>query len=308
MANIRRGNEMDNVEQSSTNELLDLFNSFDYEDHREKVRNNYKKAPFIYPGSKFRALKHIMPHIPYRKKYIEPFGGTGVVLLNRDKSMVEVFNDRNSGIVDFYLAVRQNLEGLCNRLSLYPNSREEFILARDYWMDSNDPLERAASWYYSVEMSFSGMGKIFGRAINSEQKCITDKFPLFDHVHKRLKNVLLENMDAIDLIKDFDCHDSVFYLDPPYMPGMSYEDKYDHSMTKEDHIKLCELIMSSKGFFALSGYSNEVYDSYHWDKVIDYSIFITADGQGKTETNNKKGIDQGRTMRREFLWIKEANL
>lgn len=291
----------------SNQKLLDLFNSFDYDDQREKVRNNYKKAPFIYPGSKFRALKHIMPHIPNRMRYIEPFGGTGAVLLNRQPSEIEVFNDRNSGIVDFYKCIRDKdgLEQVKRLLDLYVYSRQDFIEARDNWASCSNLVERAAQWYYSIETSFSGMGKAFGRAINSQTKDITEKFPLFDFVHKRLKYVLIENMCAFDLIKDFDSEGSVFYLDPPYLPTMSYEDKYEETLTREDHIRLCELIMSSKGFFALSSYQNEIYDSYHWNKVIDYQILITADAQAKTETNNRT-VSNKRGMRREFLYIKEA--
>jgi DNA adenine methylase len=251
-----------------------------------------------------------MPHIPYRKKYIEVFGGTGAVLLNRERSEVEVFNDRNSGIVDFYKCIRDpaGIEQVKKRLDLMQLSRQEFIEARDNWASCSDIVDRATQWYYSIEASFSGMGKAFGRAINTPNKDVTEKFPYFDHVHKRLKNVLIENIDAFDLIKDFDCHDAVFYLDPPYMPGMSFEDKYEETLTQNDHVRLCELIMKSKGFFALSGYNNELYDSYHWDKIIDYKILITADAQAKTETNNKKGLESSRGMRKEFLWIKEAAL
>lgn len=287
--------------------LLDLFNSFDYDDQREKVRNNYKKAPFVYPGSKFRALKHIMPHIPYRQRYIEPFGGTGAVLLNRQSSDIEVFNDRNSGIVDFYKCIRDRdaIEQVKRLLDLYVYSRQDFIEARDNWAGCNNIVERSAQWYYSIETSFSGMGKAFGRAINSKTKDITEKFPLFDFVHKRLKGVLIENMDAFDLLKDFDSEGAVFYLDPPYMPVSSYEDKYEETLSREDHIRLCEWIMQSKGFVALSSYKNEIYDSYHWNKVIDYEILITADAQAQTETNNKSALNK-RGMRRENLYIKEA--
>lgn len=289
--------------------LLDLFESFGYDDHKEQVRNNYKKAPFVYPGSKFRALKYIMPHIPYTLRYIEPFGGTGAVLLNRERSEIEVFNDRNSGIIDFYKCVRDpvGIEQLKNHLDLIQFSREEFLTCRDNWASCSNIVERAAQWYYSVEMSFSGFGKIFGRAINSRQKSITEKFKYFDHIHFRLKNVLIENMDAFDLIKDFDSHGTTFYLDPPYMTTDCFSDKYEETLTRDDHIRLCNLIMASKGFFALSSYQNDLYDSYHWDKIIDYKILISADSQGNTETNNKKGIE-GRGMRKEYLYIKEANL
>jgi DNA adenine methylase len=287
-----------------------MFNSFESGEYREKIRNNYKKAPFIYPGSKFRALKHIMPYIPYARKYIEPFGGTGAVLLNRERSEIEVFNDRNSGIVDFYKCIRDKdaIEQVKRHLSLMPYGREDFINCRDNWASCSNIVERAAQWYYSVEASFSGFGKIFGRAVSSPTKSITDKFPLFDHVHSRLKNVLIENTCAFDLIKDFDTHDTIFYLDPPYMPGVSFADKYEETLNIEDHTRLCHLIMGSKGFFALSSYQNDLYDSFHWDKIIDYKILISSDSQSNVETNNKKGVEEGRQMRKEFLYIKEASL
>ena len=64
------------------------------------------KAPFPYPGAKTRSLKQIIPLLPYRDSYIEPFGGTGAVLLARNPSPLEVLNDRYMGINAFYRCIR----------------------------------------------------------------------------------------------------------------------------------------------------------------------------------------------------------
>ena len=289
------------------NKLLDLLDDWP-DEQKENKRSHFMKGPFRYAGSKLRSLKYILPHLPYHKKYIEVFGGTGVVLINRERSDLEVFNDRFSGITDFYRCLRNKhkMEEVEDYLTMMLHSREEFIRAKEEWCKEISDVVRAAKWYYSMQFSFSGMGKAFGRSLNDNQgHQIRDKFPLFDQINQRIKNILIENLDWRECIKDFDSHDAVFYLDPPYMPEFSHADKYEHTMSVEEHKELCNTIFDGKGFFALSGYENSVYNTYPWDKVIDYEIRVTAEADVVTETNNKL-VRRDKEPRKEFLYIKEA--
>ena len=49
-----------------------------------------------YPGHKGKSLHKLLLNIPVRDRYIEAFGGTGIFLLHRPVSRLEVYNDVNS--------------------------------------------------------------------------------------------------------------------------------------------------------------------------------------------------------------------
>ena len=124
---------------------VDLFSLFCSMDDHEHKREEYIWAPFPYPGAKSRSLDHILPHLPYRNTYIEHFGGSGVVLLSRHESKLEVFNDRYSGVTQFYRTLRDPIleAKLLERVRLCLHSREEFMFCRDTWLACDDPIERS---------------------------------------------------------------------------------------------------------------------------------------------------------------------
>src|SRR5262245_45121950 len=125
-------------------EMKDLFSALDAVSgsNSEEIREHYLRAPFSCLGSKFKGLDEILPRLPYRNGFCEPFGGSGVVLLNRNECPLEVFNDRHSGITAFYRCLRDPVkkDALIERIELSVHSREEFIWSKDTWKDITDDL------------------------------------------------------------------------------------------------------------------------------------------------------------------------
>lgn len=289
-------------------DLFALFNSMnDSEGAREK---DILRAPFNYPGGKSRSIKNILPHLPYRSFYGELFGGTGAVLLSRNSSDLEVYNDRFGGVTCFYRVIRDKVKmnQLLDRMQLCLHSREEFVWSRDTWKNCEDEVERAARWYYSVLNSFAGQGLFFGRCLSGKGQIaqkLKNNLKLFPEIHERIKHVTIENQDYRMLLKDYDSSDAVWYLDPPYYDyakGM-----YEHELNRGEHKELLERVFQLKGFVALSGYSNPLYDSYPWDDKHTWVVRSSSLYAGKgTETNN---LDEGEVVRgkaQEVLYIKEA--
>lgn len=64
--------------------------------------------------------------------------------------------------------------------------------------------------------------------------------------HERFKNLIIENMDALDCIKKYDSPDTFFFLDPPYIGKERYYT--EHSINWEE---LCDLLRQIKGKFLL---------------------------------------------------------
>ncbi len=278
----------------------------------EEVREKYMKMPFAYPGSKGDHLAEILPHIPYGNGYGEAFGGSGVVMFNRDPSKLEIFNDRYSGITDFFRVIRDNemYPRFMERINETVHSREEFIWCKRTWPDCSDPVERAARWYYTIRFAINGKAKsTFGRSKNHSVRFadrLHKSLPLFGPVHRRLHTVTLENLDWRLCLEDFDQPGFVWYLDPTYLdcsPG-----NYDHELSIADHTELVARIPTLKGFVAVSAFdgpqTRAIYDKAGvWHEVIRWHRTTSAKPRAYTETNNQND-DHDRFQKDELLYIR----
>lgn len=266
------------------------------------------RAPFGYPGGKSRSVKQILPHLPYRGKYIEPFGGSAAILLARQPSKLEVYNDRYGGVVAFYQCMRDPVmsEQLIEWLGLTVHAREEFVNCKATWIDHDDPIERAARWYYMVQSSFGSLGRNWGRQTSRASMAgkVRNKLALFPDIHKRFKRVQVENQDWEDCIRDYDSKDAVIYCDPPYCDV--YRGTYKNEMSVKRHEEFLKRVFSTEGFVAVSGYSNDLYEKQDWDKRYEWEAFVSIQSVGKMEGNSKEHMNEERGHSTEVLWIKEA--
>ena len=74
-------------------------------------------------------------------------------------------------------------------------------------------------------------------------------------VHRRLSRVLIEKMNAIDLIAREDTPGTLFYCDPPYLhETRTAPDAYAHEMSEREHRELLATLLGCKGKVMLSGY------------------------------------------------------
>ena len=281
---------------------MSIFDELDsYDEHEESIKAGFKHAPTKYCGNKLESLPFILPLLPHMDTFVDVFGGSGQVLFSRRRSKLEVYNDRHSGMSAFYrvLQNKAQMHEFTDRLDKLQHSRELFYAFKE---EINDPemdiIERALKWYYVVQVSFGGMGGNFGRVTKPDTP-LYDKLHAyvkdFNHFNQRLQGVQIENLDWKDCIKDYDDYTTVFYLDPPYWQS----NQYAHTMSKHDHRRMCDMIFDCKGFFALSGYANDVYDQYPWDDIHIFEVggnFTPSEHIGKSRADKHK----------EYLWIKEA--
>lgn len=273
------------------------------------TRESYLRSPFNYPGNKKDSLEHILPLLPYEEVWVDVFGGTGVVTLNRRPSKMEVFNDRWSGIVAFYRCIRdtKKLDQLAERVRLTLHSREEFMWCKATWENCDDDVERAARWYYMMQSSFACRGKFFGRILSPSTPIankIYECLECWGDVHNRFRTVQVENLDFRECFKDYDSPRTVFYVDPPYYDGNIYAIGF----TKQDHVELMDRVFKVQGFVAVSGYMNDLYQQFPWDSVHSWQRTDKITTQAtKTDTSVVKDrLDLERTDKTECLWIKEA--
>lgn len=233
----------------------------------------HKLTAFSYFGGKNSQLGFILPNLPASEFYIEPFGGSAAVLLNREPAKNEVYNDLYLNCVNFFRVLRDHPDELITRLKLTPNSKHEYAMAIDMnkgLSQVDDMIERARMWFMLPVLGFYGRHKEasnWGRAYSSANgmngmcsKWITAVDRLYP-VAERLRRVVIECADAREVIERWDRPEALFYLDPPYVLASrsSKTAQYQNEMNDRQHTELLELCQRCKGRVAISGYDSELY-------------------------------------------------
>ncbi|WP_302084037.1 DNA adenine methylase [Salinibaculum rarum] len=175
---------------------------------------------FRYPGSKTRLAGWIASQFPPHERYVEPFGGSAAVLLHKEPSTVEILNDINSDITQFFRVLRDRGDELADWYAATPFSRE----LHDTWKTKfnqgerpDDPIERAGQFVYLRTTSVNGQGGFSTRRRDRDPTNAFQSQPAaIRRFANRLQSVVVENLDYHSLIKKYDGEDAVFYFDPPY--------------------------------------------------------------------------------------------
>lgn len=229
-------------------------------------------------GGKFRMADKILPVFPQHRIYVEPFGGGASMLLRKPRSHGEVYNDLDGHIVNLFRVARDHGEELCRRIELTPFAREEFISSKSF---PEDPIEWARLLLVrshmghgsnAATMATSRAGNInTGFRSNARRRGSIpavdwSRFPdALRAIINRLRGVVIENMDAFALIPKFDTPDSLFYVDPPYLPETRVDRRPDYrfELTEEQHHELAAALMVVKGKVVLSGYASPIYENLY---------------------------------------------
>jgi DNA adenine methylase len=230
-----------------------------------------KLIAFGWYGGKFSHLDWLLPLLPQTPYYCEPFAGSAAVLLNREPSSVETYNDLDGEVANFFRVLRDQGNELTKAIALTPFSREEFALACK--LDPQIPaLERARRFYVRARQVRTGLAQTasVGRWANCKDTSRAgmsgvvsrwlggvDALP---QICVRLLRVQIENRPALDVIRLYDSKDTLFYLDPPYVHETRGDTKaYKFEMTDDQHRELADALNSAKGKIAVSNYYCELY-------------------------------------------------
>jgi len=236
------------------------------------------------------------------------------VLLAKPPSPVEVYNDRDGDLVHFWRVVRdpEQFERLVLRLSLTPYSRAEWQWSRDTYAAVQDPVERAARWYVAVRMSFSAHAHAWSYSVTHSVRGMSSAISKYlsaieylPAVHARLKRVQIECGDWREVVDRYDNQQTLFYLDPPYVPETRRSGEYRYEMSIADHEALVERLLALRGAAVLSGYMHPVYrplEQAGWRRITR-TVPCSAVGRTRlTGVIGKSSTDE-RHWRQECLWI-----
>lgn len=265
--------------------------------------NEKKLIAFGWYGGKYSHLNWLLPLLPKCHHYCEPFAGSGAVLLNRNPSPIETYNDLDGEVVNFFRVLRNNKEELLRQIALTPFSREEFSIACEI-DNSIDEIERARRFYVRARQVRTGLAQTasIGRWANckntsrSGMSGVVSRYlgglEKLEFIADRLIRVQIENRPAIDAIKLYDSETTLFYCDPPYIHKTRGDNKaYSFEMTDKEHRKLALVLNSAKGKVAISNYEcelmEELYSTPRWEKLF----------------SPPKIIHSTKDIRQEVLWV-----
>lgn len=247
------------------------------------------KPPISYYGGKQNMLVHLLPLIPEHQTYVEPFFGGGALFFAKNPAPLEVINDTNELLINFYRQMVINFDALNLEIKATMHSRAshfkagQIIKGRVVATD----LEKAWAVYVSINQGFSKkIDSGWGYQSNSDIVAQNwhNKRTNFNQYKDRLKQVQIDCQDALKVIKLYDSETTLFYCDPPY-----YNSDCGHykGYTESDYSKLIDLLLTIKGKFILSSYPNRVINALEWihrDDIPMHRAVNAAKGATKIET------------------------
>jgi DNA adenine methylase len=218
------------------------------------------KTPLSYYGGKQQLAKVILGLIPEHRIYCEPFLGGAVIFFAKEPSKVEIINDTNGEIINFYEVLQRDFTALEKEVKISLHSRK---LHSHAWVIYQNPelfdrIKRAWAIWMLANSSYGHMidgGFGYDRSTGGTTKKLANKRLNFTEDYAiRLQNAQIECCDALKIIRSRDTEGSFFYCDPPYVG--SDQGHYD-GYTQEDFDGLLSLLETIKGKFLLSSFRNK---------------------------------------------------
>lgn len=256
------------------------------------------RPPVKWHGGKFYLCQRIIEQFPPHHTYLEPFGGAASVLLNKEPSDVEVYNDLDHRITRLFRVLRDHGEELHRRLSLSPYSEEEF---HDAVQATDDEIEQARRDFVRWRLSLGGRGDSFSFTLHRVRRRMADVvsgyLSMIDEqlpfIVERLRTVQILCRPAIEVIRVWDSPNTLIYCDPPYVPSTRHEASrsiYGCEMTDDEHRELADVLKSSEAKVVISGYPSPLYDELYkkW-KVVTFDIANHAAG-GRSKARKQETL------------------
>ena len=252
------------------------------------------KTPITYYGGKQKLAPIIIELMPPHTLYAEPFSGGAAVFFAKKPSTVEVLNDMNGELINFYRVIKNQFPELLAEINDTLHSRR---LHKHAWViysnpELFDPVKRAwAVWMLSSQGFAGKLDNVWGYDIEADstsRKIYFNKTEFTEMYNRRLEKAQLENADALYIIRSRDSKDSFFYCDPPYFNSdMGHYKGY----TKKDFEELLQLLSTIQGKFMLSSYPSQLLEQYtkkHQWSTLTFEQLVTVNVKSR---NEKKKIE-----------------
>lgn len=233
-----------------------------------------------YYGGKWNIAPWIASFFPpHHRAYLEPCMGGASVFARKPACEVEVLNDANGRVVNFFRQLRDNAAELIQRIDVTPWAEDEYLLCKT---PADDPVEDARRLYVSSWQSVHGVGTDrSGWRWMADPEVRRGLSPSVDWIAhdlhtfaQRLRRAHVMNREALAVIRRMMYLDScLIYFDPPYtLEKRTRRDGYGvFEVSEEWHAEAAELLRQHAGYVVVSGYASdlyaELYEAHGWRRV-----------------------------------------
>lgn len=255
-------------------------------------------APIRYFGGKGGMLTKLLSYFPDPSLYdtfVDAYGGSGTVLLNKPLTKVEIFNDLNRNVYAlFKVLVDPVMFAEFKRraeLALYD---EATCFEYRHRLDREElpVVDRAFMFWYVGRTKRAGGhgGFIINPTVRRRMSKSTSDFlssiENLKPLHERLSSVIIRNCDALELIKWADRPRTFIYCDPPYHQETRTSTRYETDADAEHHARLVEVLdRVRRAYVVVSGYEHPIYDGLHgWHKEQFNVNMVTSTNVPKVKT------------------------
>ncbi len=232
-----------------------------------------------YYGGKWNIAPWIVGFFPPHRAYLEPCMGAASVFAQKAPSEVEILNDANGRVTNFFRQLRDNKVEFIRRVNLTPWAEDEYQLCKE---PAADPMEDARRFYVASWQSVHGVGTSRSgwrwmadpdgrRGLSPSVDWIAHDLARFAD---RLRRAHISNRDAFAIIRRVaTIATCLIYFDPPYtLERRTRKDGYSAFEVTEDwHREAAELLRRHAGAVVVSGYASplyaEIYEAHGWHRV-----------------------------------------
>ncbi len=267
---------------------------------------NFRTLPYYGGKRGYGKAAWIASLLPWDRwsTYIEPFAGMGAVLLARQPVRVEILNDLNSRVVNWWRAVRDHPAEFAYLVENTPNSRQEYAWAMGAVDDQSISLvKRALAFHILVDQSvYHADGHLYlgnWSAAYTPQKCLIRwGRDGIERLAERLALVYLESRDAVAILHRVKASaDAVIYCDPPYPTAQTQH----YAVDDLDLPAMRDLLLAQAGAVAISGYGAE-WDCLGWEKSTRQALRwqigrVNCDPRTETLWRNAKCVELASVQR-----------
>jgi len=193
--------------------------------------------------------------------YVEPFSNDINMVLEKEKSSVEVVNNLNQDICNICFALRDESKEFIRRLNLCKYCEETFERAKIKASKKlfEDYLDQAVNEFVLRKMSRGGNGKTFLKS--KDLKFWEKNIKICNELSRRIQEIFMFKKLANDVIQAFNSENTFLYCNPPRLQESNLADSlYSSDMTTQNHIELSHLLNSFNGKAIISGYQSPLYN------------------------------------------------
>jgi DNA adenine methylase len=209
------------------------------------------RSPLSYVGGKNRLANQIIALFPTHQTYVEAFAGGAQIFFRKEPSNVEVLNDLDNEIVNFYRVCQNHYGELLRYFRFALVSRTVFALHKTTRPETLTDVQRAARYLYLLRNSFASLviNPVYHRNVIQKPGFNLERLPeLIENAHKRLERVQIECAPYEEILHYFDRKGTLFFCDPPYYGRKLYHHNFGHA----DFERLAERLSNIVGKFVLT--------------------------------------------------------